>query len=102
MPADSDRDDGSMMQSKKAKAFLLSMPTWTILILVVLAIIFWQVYHGQVPSIWVVSLAMVMSIIKGFLEVGYIGGTAWLDSYKEIAKGVVEKLPTPPAGPPSS
>lgn len=102
MPADNDRDDGSMMQSKKAKAFLLAMPTWTFLIVLVIGVIFWQVYHDQVPSIWVVSFGMVMSIIKGFLEVGYIGGVTWLDSYKEIAKGVVEKLPTPPAGPPSS
>lgn len=69
----------SRLSSKKFLAFLVAEATWKLLIGLLL------MKGPEMPlTAWWISLAMV--ITAGCLELGYIGGQAWLDRYVRLAE----------------
>ncbi len=76
-----------MMDSRKAKAYLVAEFGWKIILLAILAIIAFQISNGQTPYMGLIWLSMTVVIVAGFMEAGYIGGQTWIDRY---TKGVVD------------
>lgn len=68
-----DAFERGMFGSKKAVAYLIAELMWKAIIVFMIVM--------QVD--WWIVLSTV--IITGFIEVGYIGGQAWLDRYVRVA-----------------
>ena len=62
----------SSLRSKKLLAYLVAEITWK-------GAILYMIHHGTSEV-----LLTTVVIVTGFLEVGYIGGQAWLDRYLKI------------------
>jgi Na+/melibiose symporter-like transporter len=73
-------NERSHLQSKKFAAFLVSELTWKIIVAITVIVN----GEGMTPSGWWVVMCTV--IVAGFVEIGYIGGQAWLDKYVRIAE----------------
>ena len=98
----------SPLSSRKFVAYMFGDICWTILI-------FGGLYRLEQmmssptgiaisQNVGMVSLLMVMVIVKGFMQAGYIGSQAWLDKYvrvAQIAAGQGEQTVTPANGPAS-
>jgi hypothetical protein len=82
--------DKGMLQSKKAKAYLIGEITWKFIILVTLALEAYIVYTGAIPSATValsfIALQMGIVLVAGFLEVSYIGKQGDLDKFLGLAR----------------
>lgn len=83
-------DKNSMMQSKKAKAYLLGEITWKTLLLATLALEAFIIYTDSMPTATValsfIALQMGIVLVAGFLEVSYIGKQGDLDKFLGLAK----------------
>jgi hypothetical protein len=81
---------GLMMQSKKAKAYLLGEITWKMIILVTLIIQGMVVYFDKMPTATIalgfIGLQTGIVLVAGFLEVSYIGKQGDLDKFLGLAK----------------
>lgn len=92
----------SPLSSKKFIAYFLAELTWKGLIVATLLIFKSELTAATVWGWWfLVSIV----IVAGFLEIGFIGGQAWLDRYVRVAK-IMAKGPTgakidPPASDPA-
>jgi hypothetical protein len=75
--------DKSPLRSKKFIAYLLAELTWKIIILVTLFLGLNEGVSGDAGRWWFVFTVVT---VAGFIEVGYIGGQAWLDKYVRVAK----------------
>lgn len=82
----------NMLDSRKAKAYLIAEFTWKIIILVGLGLLTYQVGHDQTPSMGIIWFLMTVTIVAGFMEAGYIGSQAWLDKYTGTVKDVVKTV----------
>jgi hypothetical protein len=71
------------LQSKKFVAYLLAEITWKILLGLML-VTFRDEITGVGVWAWWTMLSIV--IVAGFVEVGFIGGQAWLDKYVRVAE----------------
>jgi hypothetical protein len=71
------------LKSKKFLAYLLAEFTWKAVL-----IIFLEASEGQFDSVgrWAWFFMMSVVVTAGFVEVGYIGGQAWLDRYVRVAE----------------
>ena len=56
---------------------------WKVLIFFALLSLF---DHVDVAEAWRAWVVLAMVIINGFIDVGYIGGQAWLDRYVRVAQ----------------
>ena len=81
-----------MMDSRKAKAYLIAEFTWKFIILVGLSLLAYQVSHDQTPSMGIIWLLMTVTVVAGFMEAGYMGSQAWLDRYTDAVKGVAQAI----------
>lgn len=82
----------NMLDSRKAKAYLIAEFTWKIIILIGLGLLGYQIWQGQEPSMWITVFLMVVTVIAGFMEAGYIGSQAWLDKYTKGVTGVASAI----------
>lgn len=71
------------MASKKFLAFLIGEMTWK-LVLVVALFVFKEEFSTVGAWAWWFMIAIVVT--AGFVEIGYIGGQAWLDKYVRVAE----------------
>lgn len=69
----------SALASKKFIAYLIAELTWK----VILGIAVWQVDLSATafPRWWLLGII----VTAGFVEIGFIGGQAWLDKYVRVA-----------------
>jgi hypothetical protein len=86
----------SNLNSKKFIAYMVADVTWTGLLL---AGLYWlkvilEAEGGAavVSQAGLVSLLFTMTIVKGFVQAGYIGSQAWLDKYVKVAEIAADKL----------
>lgn len=70
-------------ESKKFLAFLIGELTWKVVLVVALI-----VFHEEFETVGAWAWWFMMSIVvtAGFVEIGYIGGQAWLDRYVRVAE----------------
>ncbi len=71
------------LASKKFAAYLVAEVSWKI-VLVVALIVFRNDFATLGHTPWWLLFSMV--ITAGFVEIGYIGGQAWLDRYVKVAE----------------
>lgn len=71
------------LESKKFLAFLIGEVSWK-LVLVVALVVFHEDFKEVGASAWWFMVSVVLT--AGFVEVGYIGGQAWLDKYVRVAE----------------
>ena len=98
MPPDLSKLERSPLSSKKFIAYLLAELSWKVIIIVML--VTWKEEIVAVgPWAWWVMLTIVL--VAGFVEVGFIGGQAWLDKYVRVAKiaATGPERPMPQDGP---
>jgi len=77
-------------QSKKFMAFLIGEFTWKIMALVILYVVtYFQ--GGSLSGSWLSVLTLII-ITAGVLELGFIGGQAWIDRYTRTVAPFVSKL----------
>ena len=71
------------LKSKKFLAYLLAEFTWKAVL-----IGFLSVSEGEFDTVgrWAWLFMMCVVVTAGFVEVGYIGGQAWLDRYVRVAE----------------
>ncbi len=84
------------LESKKFLAYLVAEFTWKAVL-----IGFLSASEGEFDSVgrWAWFFMMSVVVTAGFVEVGYIGGQAWLDRYvrvAEIMRGKQKEEKTPP------
>ncbi len=72
----------SPLASKKFLAYLLAELTWKALLGLMLIVFREEVTDVGVWAWWVM---LTIVIVAGFVEVGFIGGQAWLDKYVRVA-----------------
>ncbi len=87
-----EKTGNSMMDSRKAKAYLIAEFTSKGIVFAILAVIAYQVTNGQTPSMGLIWLAMVVVVVAGFMEAGYIGSQAWIDRYTGTVKDVAKTV----------
>ena len=75
-----------MMESKKAKAYLLAEISWKVVLLACLVVVAFQVYNEQTPNLAFVGFMGVVVLVAGFIEVAYIGKQGDLDRYVRVAQ----------------
>jgi len=80
------------LSSKKFLAYLLAEATWKVILV---AALFTFKEQLSAASMWGWWFMIVTVIVAGFVEVGFIGGQAWLDKYVRVAQ-----LATKQGGPP--
>ncbi len=71
------------LESKKFLAFLIGEITWK---LVLIAALFYLRQEFKEVGAWAWWFMMSVVVTAGFLEIGYIGGQAWLDRYIHMAE----------------
>ena len=71
------------LESKKFLAYLISEVTWKLVLLAALV-----VFHEEFKDVGYMAWWFMISIVvtAGFVEIGYIGGQAWLDRYVRVAE----------------
>lgn len=71
------------LESKKFLAYLISELTWKVTLIVALV-----VFRDDFSDVGAWAWWFLMSIVvtAGFVEIGYIGGQAWLDRYVKVAE----------------
>lgn len=86
----------SNLNSKKFIAYMVADVTWTGLLL---AGLYWlkvilesEGGAAVVSQAGIVSLLFTMTIVKGFVQAGYIGSQAWLDKYVKVAEIAADKF----------
>ena len=86
----------SNLNSKKFIAYMVADVSWTGLLL---AALYWlkvilenEGGAAVVSQAGIVSLLFTMTIVKGFVQAGYIGSQAWLDKYVKVAEIAADKL----------
>ena len=77
-------------QSKKWTAFLVAELTWTVLIAYALFLAIETAQSGHAVPSWLLIVILAMVVTDGFVEIGYIGGQAWLDKYVRVAQITAE------------
>ena len=77
-------------QSKKFLMVILTELSWTLCIGAGLWILKDQVAAG---SAWLWWWMIAATVVKGFVEVGYIGGQSWLDRYVKVAELAAKGAP---------
>jgi hypothetical protein len=75
------------LESKKFLAYIIGEITWKVVIVSALL-----VFHEEFSTVGAMAWWFMIAVVAtaGFVEIGYIGGQAWLDRYvrlAEIAKG---------------
>lgn len=75
--------DKPALESKKFLAFLIAEFTWKALLVVALFVFRDQL---QAATLWGWWFMIATVIVAGFVEVGFIGGQAWLDKYVRVAQ----------------
>jgi hypothetical protein len=82
--------NGLMMQSKKAKAYLIGEITWKMLLLGTLGIQAFVIYTDNMPTATIalgfIALQTSIVLVAGFLEVSYIGKQGDLDKFLGLAR----------------
>jgi hypothetical protein len=73
------------LASKKFLAFLIGEITWK---LVLVATLYFLRQDFKEMGVWAWWFMMSVVVTAGFLEIGYIGGQAWLDRYVHMAEVV--------------
>jgi len=70
-------------ESKKFLAYIISEITWKVILLVALL-----TFHDEFADVGAMAWWFMMSVVvtAGFVEIGYIGGQAWLDRYVRVAE----------------
>lgn len=71
------------LSSKKFIAYMIAELTWKAVILVILL-------RFEPASMSRTMLVMVV-VVAGFIEAGYIGGQAWLDRYVRVAQAAASQ-----------
>lgn len=90
----------SPLSSKKFVAYLISEASWKVIIIVALYlgkdVMLARDDINSTPFLWWFLFSVV--VVAGFIEVGYIGGQAWLDKYVRVTKITAGLRPgkTPP------
>lgn len=78
----------SPLSSKKFVAYLISEATWKLIIIIALYlgkdVMLARDDINSTPFLWWFLFCVV--VVAGFIEVGYIGGQAWLDKYVRVTK----------------
>jgi len=82
----------SPLQSRKFIAYLLAELTWKAII--IFALLTMKDTFQDIAG-WGWWFLIVTVIVAGFLEVGFIGGQAWLDKYVRVAE-IAAKKPAKP------
>ena len=89
----------SPLSSKKFIAYLLAEASWKIILLATLwsgkDVLLARDDIQSTPWMWWFMFTIV--IVAGFIEVGFIGGQAWLDKYVRVAKITAGTRPGAPA-----
>ena len=73
----------SPLQSKKFVAYLVAELSWKIILVVALLVFRDQLADASASAWWFMFTVV---IVAGFVEVGTIGGQAWLDKYVRVAQ----------------
>jgi len=73
----------SPLASKKFVAYLLAEVSWKVILVTALLSLKPQIAS---TSMWGWWFMIVTVMVAGFVEVGFIGGQAWLDKYVRIAQ----------------
>lgn len=84
------------LASKKFIAYLVAEITWKIVLAAALFTFKEQLSDASVWGWWFMITTV---IVAGFVEVGFIGGQAWLDKYVRVAEITTSKSGGPPNGP---
>ncbi len=71
------------LASKKFVAYLVAELSWKIVLIVAL-VVFRQDFATLGHTPWWLLMSIVVT--AGFVEIGYIGGQAWLDRYVRVAE----------------
>jgi len=86
----------SNLNSKKFIAYMAADATWTGLLGAGLywlkAILESEGGAAVVSQAGIVSLLFAMTIVKGFIQAGYIGSQTWLDRYLKVAEIAADKF----------
>lgn len=71
------------LQSKKFVAFIIAEISWKIVLVAAL-----YVFRKELSTVGMGAWWFMLSIVvtAGFVEIGYIGGQAWLDRYVRVAE----------------
>jgi hypothetical protein len=75
--------DKTPLRSKKFIAYLLAEISWKIILVIALLVMKDQISSVNVGGWW---FLFTIVIVVGFVEVGFIGGQAWLDKYVRVAQ----------------
>jgi len=92
MPAPSELEK-SPLASKKFIAYLLAELSWKIILAVALYTFKEQLSDASAWGWWFMITTV---LIAGFVEIGFIGGQAWLDKYVRVAS-IVAQGPAKPS-----
>lgn len=76
------------LSSKKFIAYLVAEITWK---LVLTAALFTFKEQLSDASVWGWWFMITTVVVAGFVEVGFIGGQAWLDKYVRVAQLVAQQ-----------
>jgi len=88
------------LASKKFIAYLVASVLWKAILLCALFVFGDQLKDATMAGWWFMVTTV---IIAGFVDVGYIGGQAWLDRYVRVAQITMDGRPvnTPDPNPPT-
>jgi hypothetical protein len=70
------------LHSKKFVAYLIASILWKAILIVALFVFSEQLKEATMAGWWFMVSTV---IVAGFVDVGYIGGQAWLDRYVRVA-----------------
>jgi len=87
----SDAPEKSALSSKKFVAFFIAEATWKIILLAALLVWRGELHDVSAAGWW---FMFTVTIVAGFVEVGFIGGQAWLDKYVRVAKIAANSKPS--------
>jgi hypothetical protein len=83
------------LKSKKFIAFLLAEMTWKLVIIIALLVFKSHLEQASAFGWW---FLITVVICAAFIEVGFIGGQAWLDRFVRVAEITTNGAPKPSAG----
>ena len=84
--------------SKKFIAFLVAETTWKIILITALLVFKTEL---QAATVWGWWFMVSIVLVAGFVEVGFIGGQAWIDRYVRVATLVAKGPQAPQPNPPT-
>ena len=90
------KHDELPLSSKKFLAYVISEASWKIVLIIALAS-FREDFTKVGPWAWWFMISVVVT--AGFVEIGYIGGQAWLDRYVKVAQIARGEAKPDPEGP---